>query len=100
MEYERELKGNPLTVDEVNADCQPQLVRRIDAALRKRGMDQNSEGWLFNKGRVAKRLLLELPKRKFEDMPDEMIDRFENLFEAINKAMFGSNDRRISGKVK
>ena len=100
MAYAGDLQGNPLTVDEVRTDPQPQQVRRINTALVARGMKPNSEGWAFNKGRVAKLLLTELPKMNFADLPNEMVERFERLFESLNKAMDGSKDGYISGKTK
>ena len=97
--YKKELGSNPLTVEEVNTDRQPQLVRRINAALKHRRMGLNSEGWAFNKGRVAKLLMTELPQLSVADLPDEMIKHLENLFQSINNAMPGLKDGPISGKV-
>lgn len=97
--YERDLGGNPLTVKELNADQQQQLVRRVDSALRNRGMSPNSEGWAFNKGRVAKLLMTELPKRNLADLPDEMVERFEQLFKSINEAMPRFKNGPVSGKA-
>ena len=97
--YERDLGGNPLTVEELNADRQQQLVRRIDSALRNRGMSPNSEGWTFNKGRVAKLLMTELPKQSLADLPDEMVKRFEQLFKSINESMPGLKNGPVSEKA-
>ena len=36
-------------------------------------MELNSEGWAFNKGCVAKRLMTELPQLSEADLPDEMV---------------------------
>ena len=40
--YRVDLEGQPLTVEEMTGNGQPQLVRRIDTALRSRGMRPNS----------------------------------------------------------
>ena len=93
--YEGDVKGRPLTVEEVNANQQKQLVRRIDAVLGERGVGPNSEGLAFNKGRVAKLLLSELPKRNLSELPDEVIGCFERLFQSINEAMPGLKDAPI-----
>ena len=99
-EYERDLKGEPIALEEVKASEHPQLVRRIDAALKNRGMMPNSEGWAFNKGRVAKLLLIELPKRSLTDLPNEMVECFERLFESISEAMPGLKDVPVPGNAK
>ncbi len=85
--YQKELGDKPLTVAEVNADKRPQLIQRVDAALKVRGLQPNPEGWAFNKGRPAKAMLSELPKAKFTSLPKEMIETFARLFEQINAAM-------------
>ena len=87
--YEKELKGKPIDLAEGQEGEQQQLVRRIEAAFRKRGMKRNSEGKAFNKGRAAKLLLAELPKRSLADLPEEMVKRFQRLFKSINEAMPG-----------
>jgi hypothetical protein len=90
--YEKELGGKPLTSDEVNRHVHPQLVRRIDEALKARGLAPNSEGVAFNKGRPAKLLLVELPKAVFAKLPAQLVQRFEQLFQRINEAMPGLHD--------
>ena len=87
--YGKELNGVSITIEEVKAVEFPQLARRMDGAFKKRGMKPNSEGWAFNKGRVAKLLMAELPKRKLSDLPAELVKRFDKLFKSINKAMPG-----------
>ena len=76
---------------------QPQLIRRIDEAFKARGMPLNAEGKAFNKGRVAKRMLTELPKTSLEDLPKEMVGNFNRLFESVNAAMPGLQDVPVSG---
>ena len=88
-EYSREFKGNDITQAEIEANKHPQIVERVDAAFKARGMFVNSEGKAFNKGRVAKRMLTELPKISFEDLPEKMVCNFTKLFEGINRAMPG-----------
>lgn len=99
--YDKELKGKPLTVEEVNANGkgQPQLIQRIESALRSRSMESDSEGWAFSKGRVAKLLMTELPKQSLEDLPYEMVEDFERLFKSINEVMPGLNDAPDSEKA-
>ena len=99
--YEKELEGKPITMDEINVKGkdQPQLVRRIDSALKSRGMEPNSEGWVFDKGRVAKLIMTELPTQRLAALPDETIEHFEQLFKSINEAMPGLNDAPVSGKA-
>ena len=87
--YVKELNGGPLTVGEVGVNKQPQLIRRIDEAFKTRRMPLNAEGKAFNKGRVAKRMLTELPKSSLEDLPEEMVEKFSRLFESVNAAMPG-----------
>ena len=88
-EYSREFKGNDITQAEIEANKHPQIVERVDAAFKARGMFVNSEGKAFNKGRVAKRMLTELPKISFEDLPEKMVCNFTKLFEGINRSMPG-----------
>ena len=97
--YEKELGNNLLTVEEIKADRQPQIVRRINAAFKNREMGLNSEGWAFNKGRVAKLLMTELPQRNVADLPDEMVTHLEKLFQSINNAMPRLKDGPIAGKA-
>jgi hypothetical protein len=85
--YEKELDGKPLSTTEMSANAHLQLVRRIDAALKARGLQPNSEGCVFNKGRPAKLLLAELSKSSVSELPSELVSRFERLFQRINDAM-------------
>ena len=92
--YDKELNGKPLTAEEIKANGknQPQLVQRIESALKSRSMESDSAGWTFDKGRVAKLLMTELPKQSLADLPDELVEDFEQLFKSINEAMPGLND--------
>ena len=58
-------------------------------------MKSDSEGWTFDKGRVAKLLMTELPKQSLADIPDEMVEDFEQLFKSINEAMPELNDEPV-----
>ena len=90
--YTRELGDSTITLEEIRTDGPPQLVQRIERAFAARGMPLNSEGKAFNKGRVAKRMLNELPKTSVKKLPKEMVETFGRLFDAINKAMPGLQD--------
>jgi hypothetical protein len=96
--YEKDLGGTPLDAAEVSRSAHPQLVRRIDEGLKARGLQPNSEGWAFNKGRPAKLLLAELPKANASALPHELVRGFEMLFQRINEAMPGlqnNHDREV-----
>jgi hypothetical protein len=86
MTYHDEI-GGTLTASEVAEFKQPQLVHRVDAALRARGVKPNSEGLAFNKGRPAKLLLQELPKLSISNLPSQLLSNFERLFQGVNHAM-------------
>lgn len=84
--YKNDL-DRPLTAKEISSYNQPQLVQRINEALKVRGLKANADGLAYNKGRVAKIMLSELPKIKISDIPTDIIDRFSKLFQLINEAM-------------
>ena len=94
--YAKELGNVPIAIDEAGRNKQITLIKRIDAALLARGVKPNSEGLAFNKGRVAKLMLTELPKRTIADLPEEMVERFRKLFKSINQAMPGLRDDSVS----
>lgn len=99
--YATELADNPLTAADVSRDSGRQLVRRVDDALRARGVQPNSEGWAFNKGRPAKLLMTELPKSRVHELPADLVRRFAELFQKINEAMpglRGESAERVTGK--
>ena len=93
--FHKELQNLPVTLDEVG-EC-GQIVKRIERAFVARGLPLNSENKAFNKGRVAKRLMTELPKISLEDLPEEMVENFSRLFDEINKTMPGLEDKGASG---
>lgn len=87
--YAKELGARPLTAAEVSASKDPMILNRIDAAMKARGLPDNTEGLAFNKGRPAKVLLRELPKKSFADLPPGLVDTFGKIFGTVNKAMPG-----------
>ena len=92
--YQKEHKGSLIALDELRAGGQ--LVQRVERTFVARGMPLNSEGKAFNKGRVAKLMLTELPQTSLEELPQEMVESFARLFEAINKTMPGlQNDAEL-----
>jgi len=54
------------------------LVERVGAALKQAGIPE------FNKGRVAKRIIDDLAKKKIGDLPTTTIDRFKKVMAAVN----------------
>ncbi|MDE0243942.1 MAG: AAA family ATPase [Gammaproteobacteria bacterium] len=92
--YRQQLGERPITPDEVAGHGHPQLIRRVDTTFGKRQAQRNSEGWFFNKGRVAKLMVEELATRNLSDLPAKAINNFENLFQMINKAMPGLSNHR------
>jgi hypothetical protein len=85
--YEKELDGSPLTVADVEAVHHPQVVLRIDEVMKAKGLKCNTEGWAFNKGRPAKKMMEDLAKKTLVDLPENMIENFKKLFMAVNAAM-------------
>ena len=94
--YQQEFGDSPIMSEEIQS--KGRLVERIERAFVDRGMPLNSEGKAFNKGRVAKRMLTELPKSSLKKLPKEMVGNFTRLFEAINGAMPGLQNGVGSGK--
>ena len=92
--YQKELDASPITLEEIGSGGQ--IVQRIERTFVARGMPLNSEGKAFNKGRVAKLMLIELPQSSSAELPKEMVENFARLFEAINTAMPGlKNDAEL-----
>ncbi len=73
--YERELGGQPLTI---SPDRARPLVERVEEALKSKGVSK------FNKGRVGKRIMLDLPKKKLAELPKGTVENFEKVIAAIN----------------
>lgn len=74
--YHSELEGELL---EIEKDENKQILVRVEEALKTRGIE------FFNKGRVSKRIMYDLSKKKLSDMPEETIDKFGKTITAINK---------------
>lgn len=85
--YKKEFGDSPLTAAEVTAFRVPQIVRKIDEVMKARGIPPNSEGWAFNKGRPAKKIMEELPTKKLCDLPAELVENFKKVFSTVNAAM-------------
>jgi predicted ATP-dependent endonuclease of OLD family len=73
--YQKELAGQPLTL--AAGDKRP-IVERVEDALKAKGVAS------FNKGRVAKRIMEELPKKKLAHLSTGTVENFKKLIAAIN----------------
>lgn len=73
--YQNELGGQPL---QVAADKTKPIVERVEGALKLKGVDR------FNKGRVGKRIMLDLAKKKLTDLPKDTVDKFSKVIAAVN----------------
>jgi hypothetical protein len=73
--YQKELAGQPLTI---SSDLKRPIVERIEEALKAKSVDS------FNKGRVAKRIMYELPKKKLADVGKGTVDKFTKVIATIN----------------
>ena len=73
--YAKELGGKPLVVP---ADRSRPVIQRIEEALKAHGVDK------FNKGRAAKRIMDDLPRKKLADLPVETVENFKKVILAIN----------------
>ncbi len=91
--YQKELEDSPVALEEVEGNGQ--IVQRVEKAFAARQMELNSEGKAFNKGRAAKGMMSELPKMTTQDLPEEMVRNFKNLFDDINRVMPGLRDDAV-----
>lgn len=73
--YRKELGGQPLAI---SADKARAIVDRVEEALKTKGVDK------FNKGRVAKRIMDELPRKKLTDLTPGTVEKFKKIIAAIN----------------
>jgi predicted ATP-dependent endonuclease of OLD family len=73
--YAKDLKGRPLIL---SADKSRSIVQRVEEALKACGVER------FNKGRVAKRVLEELARKKLADLPTNTVKDFQKVIGAIN----------------
>ena len=74
--YTKEMAGQPLTISPDRTRC---IVERIEEALKVKNMDR------FNKGRVGKRIMSDLCKKKLADLPKDTVDNFAKVIAAINR---------------
>ncbi len=72
--YQRELGGTKLSL---TSRKQPQLVQRIEAALKDKGVEK------FNKGRPAKLIRDDLRTKSASDLPPEATENFKCLFNKL-----------------
>ena len=68
---------------EVSKEQNKPIVGRVEEALNARGIAS------FNKGRVAKRIMQDLSKKKLSDMPEKTVENFGETILAINKIVEG-----------
>jgi predicted ATP-dependent endonuclease of OLD family len=73
--YQKELRDKPLTL--TPGDKRP-IVERIEDALKATGIAS------FNKGRVAKRIMEDLPQKKLTDLSKATVENFKKVIAAIN----------------
>jgi hypothetical protein len=59
------------------------VVERVGEALKQAGIAE------FNKGRVAKRIMDDLAKKKLSDLPTTTVNNFTKVFSAINSIVQG-----------
>ena len=85
--FQKEFEDSPIMLEDIGS--QGHIVQRIENAFLARGLSQNSEGKAFNKGRIARKMLLELPKLEFDELPSQLVENFEQLFVCVNEKMPG-----------
>ena len=73
--YRKELGGQVLSL---SAGRTQPIVERIEAALKAKNIDQ------FNKGRVARRIIYELARKKLADLSKDTADKFKKVIVTIN----------------
>ncbi len=84
--YQHEL-GKEKTIT-LNTGVKRTIVDRVADALLAEGMTH------FNKGRVAKKIMNDLGKKKLSDLPQETIDKFEKTFGTINQIVQQWKERK------
>jgi predicted ATPase len=82
--YAKELGGKPLAI---SPDTTRPIVVRVEDALKTHGIDK------FNKGRVAKRIMDELPKKKLTDLTTDTVGKFQKVITAINAIVADWKDK-------
>lgn len=76
--YKKELSGKSLVL-QINSGSS--ILERVEEALKALGVEK------FNKGRVAKRIMSDLVKKKASDISTDTISKFEKIFAALNQIM-------------
>ena len=75
--YLKELGGKPMSLPPGKRG----IVERIEGAMKAKGIEK------FNRARVSKRIIEELPRKKFADISKETIKNFQMVISAINKCV-------------
>ncbi len=75
--YSKELAGKPLTLD-TKTTGKKTIVDRVDDAFSKAGLGE------YNKGRVAKRIMSDLGKKKLTEVDADTIAKFRKIIDAVN----------------
>jgi len=78
--YSAELAGKKLAL---KLPANLPLVERVGEALKQAGIAE------FNKGRVAKRIMDDLAKKKISDLPTTTVNNFTKVITAINSIVQG-----------
>ena len=76
--YRKELGGELLAV---LPDKTKPVVVRVEEALRVKGVET------FNKGRVAKRIMLDLAKKRLSSLQPDTVGQFKKVISAINRTV-------------
>ncbi len=74
--YKKELGKNKLSLPP--EEGRP-IVHRVEAALQATGVE------VFNKGRVAKRIMKDLAGKSLDDLPADTVDNFAKVIAAVNR---------------
>jgi len=74
--YKQELGRKKLAFQ---SDDKRPIVQRVEAALNAKGIE------VFNKGRVAKRIMRDLAGKSLEDLPETTVDNFAKVISEVNR---------------
>jgi hypothetical protein len=75
--YAKELGGKPLSIDPKTSGKKT-IVDRVEDAFSKAGLGE------YNKGRVAKRIMADLGKKRLAEVDADTTEKFRKVIEAIN----------------
>jgi len=73
--YKKELGKKKLTLE--SKDSRP-ITQRVESSLQAAGIE------MFNKGRVAKRIMKDLAGKSLEDLPPDTVDNFAKVIAEVN----------------